>query len=163
MNLKNLGNELTEDDIVKFENELSIELPKDYKEFIQKNNGGIPQEKLSISFIEYMPESYESFSNETDIQSFSKLIDIPVFYNNLIAEGVIPDKFLPIACDSFGNEILLCVQKNNYGMIYFGNHEVYTSEGMYALSVIANSFSEFKNKLKRYSYENGKDRAIIKQ
>lgn len=71
-------------------------------------------------------------------------------YENLISEKLIHITHLPIACDSFGNEILLCLDQNiNYGNIFFANHEKLPLEDTYwLLSKVSTSFSDFMNLLK---------------
>ena len=46
MDIKGYGKIKTEE-ILKFENEINFVLPKDYKEFLEKFNGGVPEIKYS--------------------------------------------------------------------------------------------------------------------
>lgn len=149
MNLIDGGEKVTERQIVELEHSLSVLLPQGYKDFLLEHNGGIPEKDTSFRFMERDSQTGEPFDMESDIQNFSKLEELPFFYQNLIEEEVIPPKYLSIACDSCGNEILLCAdESNNYGKIYFGNHEEFDPEtNYYNLSVIANSFLEFMAKL----------------
>lgn len=148
MELTNIGEKLTEDDISKVESELNVILPQDYKNFLLQNNGGSPTENFVFDFTQIMPESGKPFDNSSVIREFSTLSELPFFYGNLIGEEVIPEKFLPIASDPFGNEILLCADENNYGKIYFGDHETYDPETDYWLiTELADSFTEFIHKL----------------
>lgn len=148
MELTNVGEKLTEQDISKIENELDVQLPQDYKNFLLKNNGGSPVEGWIFDFTQIIPESDEPFENNSVIRKFSALSELPFFYGNLIAEELIPKKFLPIASDPFGNEILLCADQDNYGRIYFADHEMYDPETDYwILTELADSFAEFIDKL----------------
>lgn len=148
MKLINVGVKLTEDDISEVENELDVKLSQDYKAFLLQNNGGSLTENLVFDFTQIMPESGKPFDNSSILREFSILSDLPFFYGNLIGAEVIPEKSLPIASDPFDNEILLCADENNYGKIYFGDHETYDPETDYwLLTELANSFTEFIDKL----------------
>ena len=77
------------------------------------------------------------------------LEELPEFYENLIGE-VLPEDagYISIACDSCGNDILLCVDNTNFGRVYFGDHDMLDPETDYlGLSLIANSFTDFVNSL----------------
>lgn len=148
MELINVGEKLVEQDISKVEKELDVKLPHDYKAFLLQNNGGSPVEDWVFDFIQILPESGKPFENSSVIREFSTLSDLPFFYGNLIGEELIPEKFIPIASDPFGNEILLCADENNCGKIYFGDHETYDPKTDYWLMTeLANSFTEFVDKL----------------
>lgn len=58
--------------------------------------------------------------------------------NQEMLEKWIPQKLFPIACDSFGNLILLCIAGARYGNVYFCDHE----KGM-SPALITDSFSSF--------------------
>lgn len=146
--LVDVGEAITERDIREVEEELDVVFPDDYKAFLLKNNGGLPKDDIAVEFVETDPSTNEKYQQGCDIQFFSELREVPEFYENLIGEELIPEKFISIACDSFGNEILLCADESeDYGKVYFGNHEMYHPEtGQYVLSIIANSFSELLDK-----------------
>ena len=147
MKLSEIGEKITEKEINFLETTLEVKIPQDYKDFLLKNNGGIPEEIQMFSFCEIDPENGKEYEMETDIQNFSSINDIPFYYKNLIGARAIPEKYLSIACDSCGNEILLCANEfENYGKIFFGNHEMYHPETNYFnMTLIADSFTEFLN------------------
>lgn len=148
MKLIETGGKIAENEIIALEMKMDIKLPDDYKEFLIETNGGIPEVTQMFSFCETNPENGKKYDMETDIQNFSRIDEIPFFYENLVGAGAIPVKYLSIACDSCGNEILLCVNEfENYGKVFFGNHEVYqTGTNYFNLSLVANSFTEFLQK-----------------
>lgn len=152
MELNSRNKNVTIAEINLLEKEMDIILPADYKEFLMKNNGGIPEGIQMFSFCEMDPENGKIYDMEADIQNFSSISEIPFFYKNLVGAGAIPAKYISIACDSCGNEILLCVNEfENYGKVFFGNHEVYKpGTNYFNLSLVADSFSEFLEKI----YEN---------
>lgn len=148
MELTNIGEKLTEQDILNLEHKLNVNLPQDYKGFLLQNNGGSPVEDWVFDFTQILPESGKPFDNSSVIRKFSTLSELPVFYDNLIGEELIPEKFLPIASDPGGNQILLCTNENNHGKIYFADHGMYDLETDYWLMTeLADSFTEFINKL----------------
>lgn len=149
MKLHSSSENVTIDEIILLEKKMDIKLPNDYKDFLMKNNGGIPEVTEMFSFHEINPENGRQYKMETDIQNFSNISEIPFFYENLVGAGAIPEKYLSIACDSCGNEILLCVNEfENYGKVFFGNHEVYQhGTNYFNLSLVADSFTEFLKKI----------------
>ncbi len=148
MELTDVGEKLTNYDILNLEQELNLQLPQDYKNFLLKNNGGAPVQDWVFDFTQIIPESGKPFDNSSVIREFSTLSELPFFYGNLIGEELIPEKFLPIASDPFDNQILLCADENNYGKIYFADHEMYDSEtDHWLMTELADSFTEFINKL----------------
>lgn len=149
MELKECGKELNVNSFLKVEKLLGGKLPKEYKEFMLEHNGGRPIKRFVLSFMEHDPETNENFENELDIYSFNKLEDIPNFYDNLFFSKLIPEHYCPIADDSCGNEILLCVKEGEkYGMIYFANHESFYDDESWVITKIANNFNDFLESLK---------------
>jgi cell wall assembly regulator SMI1 len=147
-----VGGQLTNESIAKFESELEIELPQDYRRFLLENNGGEPQENWAFDFFEFnVPDKtssviryfYKVFDNKTH-----EVDDLKSIYKALVRSGQIPKEYLPIAEDPFGNIIFLRVDKKNFDNVVFGNAELEDSEtGYLVMSMISNTFSEFFNSL----------------
>jgi hypothetical protein len=58
--------------------------------------------------------------------------------------GEVPVGILPIGDDPGGNLICMCINRENYGKIYFCDHELEDPEtGFIIMSDIAKSFSAF--------------------
>lgn len=135
MKLVEVGEKLSSKDIKEMEGELNLSFPKDYKDFLLKTNGGMPEDE---------------FEQGSDIHYFYDDNEIMESYENLVDEELIPDEYLPIACDSFDNQILLCLGKgDNYGTIYFADAESEESEDSgWVLSKVADSFTAFLGMLK---------------
>lgn len=72
-------------------------------------------------------------------------------YEIYILAKRIPDNFLPIGDDFGGNIICISIRGNNFGKIYFWDHEEDTYEGEYPsyenVHLVADSFDGFVNLL----------------
>jgi cell wall assembly regulator SMI1 len=152
MKFLDVGSQLTNESIARFESELEIELPQDYKRFLLENNGGEPQGNWAFDFFEFnVPDKtssiiryfYKVFDNQTH-----EVDDLKSIYKALVGSGQILKKYLPIAEDPFGNIIFLGVDKKNFDNVVFGNAELEDPEtGYLVMSIISNNFSEFLNSL----------------
>ena len=114
-------------EISRIESRYSIIFPEQYKDFLLHYNGG------------YTPKTkFRAKGISSDIKGFYGLgsVGLPVNYEMISASA--PQKLFPIACDSFGNAIFISFDSNQYGNIFFGDHE----KGM-NLSLIANDFTSF--------------------
>lgn len=129
-----------------FEKENSIELPDDYRGFLIKFNGGTPLKP-------YLKEM------DTIISNFYGIVEEPDWFSLFDAiadyDGRIPEYYIPIADDSFGNILIMCLAEKNYGQIAFWDHEKETEKkdgGYYYydnVTVIASSFTDLINKLEK--------------
>ncbi len=89
--------------------ERKINIPDSYKSFLKKYNGG-----LTIN------TKFEINGIKSDIKAFYGLGDVKYSLNKV---DIIEDdktKYIPVACDSFGNMIVLSLLDDT---IYFANHE----------------------------------------
>jgi cell wall assembly regulator SMI1 len=153
MNITPYGKPLSENDIEKFEKSLNIKLPEDYKAFMLKNNGGKPEVEIGYYVFDFTDISRNQ-ENSTALREFYSIvyekpdnyyIDIIDTYENYIEEEQLPKNILPIGDDPLGNEIGICVSGENYGKIYFCDHESYDENDFMIMSPVADSFSEFLN------------------
>lgn len=163
MNMKKIEitrseHQLTPEDIKKLELEYHINLPDDYKNFLLMHNGG-QSIKDCCPLIEYIGDN-EQTGTDTDINYFAGIHNN--YYHRLIPhyhamQGRIPQELLPIAENSGGDEICLCIDGSNYGKVYFWAHEGealafgYKEPWYDNIYLVANSFKEFINSL--YSTE----------
>lgn len=148
-NLRNLFEKpffpLSEDIVEAVAQGLVIKLPKSYKKFLVEVNGGIPK---NSGF------RFKDDSNGSLLSGFYGIVP-DRYYNLLFYCGVyssrVPSNTLPIAGDQLGNIILLSVKGQDYGKVYFWDHEREADEGEtpdYSnLSLVADSFEEFLEKL----------------
>lgn len=142
------GNTLKQIQIASVEKELGFTLPKDYVNFLLKNNGGKPDDNYSFSFYEQgIPEKTDTVVKvfyDINLGNQFDPNDLVGSYRALVDSEQIPVEFLPIAEDVFGNLIIMACNKEHWGSIYFGNAELENVEtGYIAMSFVANSFSEF--------------------
>lgn len=89
-----------------------VSLPKQYKEFLCKYNGGYtPKTKFKVGKI------------SSDIRGFYGVGNVKLSFDTIQMGEWIDKNFLPIATDSFGNYLLIGVGNNGNGKIFFCNHE----------------------------------------
>lgn len=101
-----------EDQIVCMEKKYSIIIPIQYKEFLYKYNGGYtPKTKFRVGKI------------SSDIRGFYGVGDVKLSLNSINLREWLGMNLLPIACDSFGNHIVIGLGDGNNGKIYFCDHE----------------------------------------
>ena len=142
------GMNLTTEILTEFEKELGVVLPNSYRKFMLKSNGGMPEEEVEFSFIEYNPVAQENCEQGSDIHYFYNIEELINVYQNLVSEELIQKSFIPIACDSFGNEILLGTDMDAAG-VFFANHEIVNGDNTYwHISKIADTFDGFIDMLK---------------
>ena len=99
----------TDDQIAAFSDMLGVELPPKLQLFLKKYNGGeTPETSFACNGI------------SSDIRAFYGLGDVKYPYKETNLLNANHSKYLPIATDSFGNEILIDVHS---GAIYFLDHE----------------------------------------
>lgn len=110
----------TEEEIAILEQRLSCHLPDDYRRFLLVENGGKPD----------LPVGYYRDNDQVkdfSIRYFLALSSEPSNYTLQHALNVysrrIPARYIPIACDSFGNLMLIAVREPDIGMIAFWDHE----------------------------------------
>lgn len=92
-----------------FEERLGKKLPEQLCEFLMKYNGG---ETPNTNF------SYNNVSS--DVRAFYGLGKVKYSFDNvdlIVSQGKI---YIPFACDSFGNEMIIDLQS---GAVFFMNHE----------------------------------------
>lgn len=134
---------INQDVIEKLEELFGYKLPKEYITHLLKYNGGRCEPnifsfkengKLSSSNVDWFLALY---GGEND-NMFSYLKDF---------KDVLPKYFLPIAHDSGGNLICISCRDEDFGTIYFWNHE-YNKLNINEVWIIASSFNEFLMNLK---------------
>jgi ankyrin repeat protein len=136
---------VSEKSVKKFEFQIGALLPKEYRTFLLKHNGGepVPSDfKLGEDDISGLHHIYGIFEQDNHR-------DILNNYN--VFKGRIKKELLPIADDSFGNQICIGIKNKYIGKIYFWDHEF---DGSFfkskAITLIANSFNNFLDSLFEY-------------
>lgn len=134
------GPTITAADIAAFESRIGHELPADYRKFLLKYNGGRPGHNVVRG----------EERNDVAVQIFFGIRDHE--YYDLDAQwrmmrGRVLDDQLAIAIDGFGNLICLALEDDDYGTVYFWDHECEADEGEEPsydnLTRLASSFTDF--------------------
>jgi cell wall assembly regulator SMI1 len=133
---------ITEDKLSQFEKELGRQLPQDYRQFLLRHNGGKPNPgKFSVDIDGFrnttVVQRFLGF-HDTDADSFSRY--------SKIYENRIPDNLLPIATELSVDLICISINGDDYGKVYYWDHNWEVTEGKPDYSnvhILANSFTEF--------------------
>ncbi len=142
---------LSENTLKCLEKYLSIKFPVSFRNFLLKFNGGRPCCRLEFNFYNSEDGSVlAAFLGITPQENYDLLNNLKNY------QDIIPSNTVPIAYDTFSNLVLLSVKGQDYGKIYFWDHErgANTDNGEVAdysnLTLIADSFEEFISSLKSY-------------
>lgn len=112
MLISKFSNGNVNDQIASIEKEYTIVLPSQYRAFLCKYNGG------------YTPKTtFKVGKISSDIRGFYGLGDVELSLRTTELREWLNAKVLPIACDSFGNEIVIALSGDDNGKIYFCDHE----------------------------------------
>lgn len=116
------------DEVSKLESQYKFKFPSQYRNFLINYNGGYtPNTYFEVNGISSDIKLFYGFGVSSEL-SFSL---------NEMNEWI--EKFLfPIAIDSFGDDILIGIAEENYGKVFFSDHE----RGM-TCSFLAEDFSSF--------------------
>ncbi len=149
--LDNIGQHISKEEILEYQNNNNIILPKDYESFILKNNGGrlikVNTFPMAESIIEkYAFEGIDCFLSFNE-KTYYKSIDS--YLKTYISR--LPNDLFPIGYGPCGDLICLCIHGKNYGKVYFWDHEREAEEGREPtydnVYLVANSFTDFINSL----------------
>ncbi len=126
------------------EKSFEVKLPLQYREFLQKHNGGYPEPDGFLFKDESDGSSVDRFLG-IDVGDHSNLEKYLVTYKNRI-----PKNLFPIAHDPGGNLVLIGLSGDELGKIYYWDHER-EADGwepdMSNVHLIANDLDEFLRKL----------------
>ncbi|MGX7418013.1 SMI1/KNR4 family protein [Carnobacterium gallinarum] len=122
-----------------FEQKYDLQLPDSYKKFLLKYNGGnTPKSTFKINGVSSDIRAFYGFKNATKEYNFSYLVEMSYF------EELLENHYLPIATDSFGNQIVITISEKNNGEIYFFDSE--KSEYEYLTKTLEDFFDNVKSK-----------------
>lgn len=142
--LENPGTPLTEPDVAELEQRLNFRLPSSYRRFLLDYDGGAPDPNC-VEIPEF---------GETDVQVFFGVRrDIEtsrISWNLDSLKERLPDRVVPIACDSGGNVFCLSARSYDAGaVLYFDLESVFGDlEAQTPTYVVARSFAEFVSELR---------------
>lgn len=127
------------EEIYEFENKYNIKLPQLYKNFLVKYNGGnTPKTSFKINGISSDIRAFYGYRNADRDYNFLLLTERDYL------ESFIQDNYLPIATDSFGNQIVIGIGKDNEGKIFFFDSEI--SKYQYLTDSINDFFDKINSK-----------------
>lgn len=137
-----------EEDITSFEKENNLLLPSEYKDFLLKNNGGIPE----IHSIITSPEKGYVLNFFFGMFPHNMIIDSSIIWNMEIYSNRYPSEFmLPIASAGGGDLILLGLKGIYQSKIYYWAHEFENEEAgnkyFDNISLIFNNLRDLLNSL----------------
>lgn len=124
--------------VARFERQLGVRLPEDYRRFLLCCNGGEPMNGA------FEVEGWGSthvhvfYGLETGYDAYN------LDWSRSRLEEVFPDSVIPIACDPGGYKVCLGVRRRAQGKVYFWDR----GEQLDALVRIAESFDGFLSGLK---------------
>lgn len=145
MEILEYNNSLDDKTLNNFEKEFQIRLPDEYRQFIIKYNGGYPE-----------PDGFK-FMNKSKGSSVDRFLGLVDDEYEDIRKYIqkykdrIPTNLIPIAYDPGSNLVCISVSGEDFGSVYFWEHELEFDEGQkpdYSnVTIIANNFNEFLNGL----------------
>ena len=151
MKIEKITPPINENDLNEQEKYFKCKFPEDYKKFLLEYNGGIPERDI-VSFTEKdeITENYiELILGICNEYAYSLKRKNNMFHNR------IPSNTIIIASDPGGNLFLMSIRGDDYGTIYFWDHEEEVCEGQepdYSnLIFVAKSFTDLLNNLKDIS------------
>ncbi|WP_010302603.1 SMI1/KNR4 family protein [Candidatus Odyssella thessalonicensis] len=124
-------------------------LPKPYRDFILKHNGGLPQ---PCRF--YFKELKDNGSYVDFLFGIRRGFNENLLMNIELYRDRVPNNMIPIGDDPGGNLILISLKGPDRGKVYFWDHEMEADSAQgevpdYSnLTLIADSFDEFINNLR---------------
>ncbi len=138
------GRSLSCTDLESFEARNGISLPEDYKAFLLKHNGGVPEQncypvadhregEMDICLFYGIDQEHESFELQSQFEFYRENLEDPAFKN-----------LFPIGYDSFNDQICLDLSPERYGAVIFLDlvpiWKDFTEKDIY---VIADCFDDF--------------------
>lgn len=125
-----------EKNIANFEKKHTIDLPKTYKDFLKKYNGGLTPDTTFRGKVKTDITGFFGFDTEAQ-WNIMDLMECEIG-KNMLQEGL-----LPIATNSWGDYFGICVSNSDKGAIFFWQHDVRGKKVK-----IADDFIEFISKAK---------------
>jgi hypothetical protein len=154
-------------DIERASQQIGKIFPSDYKNFLLNSNGGHPIKSNFPLLIPINNNEHDGeiawFNNIGNYESNNLINNFNTFSNR------IPNNLISIGCNSFGDQICLCVYGTDYGKVYFWDHENeaaafgHEEPWMNNVYLIANSFADFINSLYKFDLVLGEAGTIIRQ
>jgi hypothetical protein len=145
----NLYGTLSEEKLQAFEERLGVRLPSDYREFLERYNGGIP---IPGGF--WIREGQDG----SEVHQFYGLHDGPKWASLDCYVGPerygIPEEMHAIGDDGVGNKICIGIKGDNRGAVFFIDAEIHPydePDAWEGIITLADSFARFLAGLRRIS------------
>jgi cell wall assembly regulator SMI1 len=138
---------ITNRELDDLETTLKVKLPADYRVFLLSFNGGLPEPNL----IPLMNDPADTHAMLECLFCIAEGDNLDITERNSWMEGRMPAGFIAIGEDPGGNQICLDLTPENYGKVYFWDHEEEVEEGEIPdfrnVYFVANSFQEMMDNL----------------
>ena len=150
ININKAGIPLDENELSKFETEIGYNLPDSYRQFLLESNGGSPIPE----FFDVPSWKFKSSLIQRLKGLDSNYIGVDLREIRQIKGDLFPSGFMAIGSDPGGNLILIGLDGDTEGMIYFWDHEQQPQDQLPKLEEyvnvhhIADSFEQFIQSLK---------------
>lgn len=140
--------DIDKNDILELEKKYMLKLPNDMKTFYLEHNLGY----LNECVVEIDGEKIELTSFFPIKNTCGRLLTINKLLEWQEMDNITPMNLIPFANDYADNSFYIDLNSNNYGNIYHLDHEFWPDfeNGEYP-EAIADSFSDFINKIHKYS------------
>jgi SMI1-KNR4 cell-wall len=122
-----------------FEDKFKIKLPSDYKSFLEEVN------PFKVKDNKYVVGENEYYIHH--IFPLSSDLELSLTQMNKILTDLFNNNYITFADDPGGYQFILSINPSDYGKVYFYR---YDQEWGKALTLLANSFTEFINGLHPY-------------
>ena len=140
------------DEVARFEAELPAPLPDDYRAFLERQNGGMPDpNKFRVAWV---ADEHAGRYPRSNLDILFGLGSEPehadLRHNREILSGSVADNLLPIGLDPAANRILLGLSGDEAGRVYLWVNEFEPDSGftpVQGLGFVADSFSALINGL----------------
>lgn len=149
---------IIKDDVIEFEKNNNIKLPKEYKNFLLNSNGGYSPHPNCFNFFNGEDGSVIQYFYGINLPEKNRESYTSLEQAALASGEDFPSKYLAIGDDSFGNKILLNIEN---GQICFCDYEIMFDEEEGEdvetfednIRLISNSFQEFLDGLYEYTLD----------
>ncbi len=148
--IKQSRSRITDPQIALLEQELGSRLPDDYKQFLLNTNGGVPE-----------PNEFDVPATSTGsgvnifYGSLAKAHDGDLVYEQILLKDRLPDRLVAIADAEGGNRVCLSSRPEDFGVVFFWDHELESETDQSApLSRLSSSFAELFSSLRPFDPKN---------
>ncbi len=139
-------NRITTCDVEEFEAKIDLTLPEEYKNFLLKFNGGIPEKNRVKS-------KYQDDLVFQITEFFGIGVKEDLFLNAEAYSDRLPSKCIAIASIEGGNLLCLNLAQENYGSLYFWDHEEVSEVdiSISELNEVSHSFKDFLTLIEKHT------------